>query len=95
VIALDNYSVHKSQIIQEAIPALEAADVYLFSLPSYTPELSGIEPVWNDVKYREMTRRSHKTAGELKRAVDDALKRKADKLLACHSKTAILLQRAA
>ena len=34
VIVLDNYSVHKSQIIQEALAALEAADVFLLYLPS-------------------------------------------------------------
>jgi len=95
VIVLDNYSVHKSQGIQDALPALEAAGVSLFYLPSYAPELSAIEPIWKDVKHHEMTKRSYETAGELKEAVDAALQRKAEKLLAHPSKTEPLLQRAA
>jgi hypothetical protein len=94
-VVLDNYSVHKSQPVQEALPELEAAEVHLFFLPSYTPELSKIEPVWNDTKYRQLTKRSYETAGELKRAVDNALQRKADLLQAAHSKTEPLLQQAA
>lgn len=77
VIALDNYSVHKSQLVQEAIPALEAANIFFFYLPSYCPEMSGIEPVWKDVKEHQMPTRSFEQVRELKRAVDKALARKA------------------
>jgi transposase len=86
VILLDNYSVHKSERVQAERTALEAADVHLFFLPSYSPELSKIEPVWQDVKYRELTTRSFDQLGDLLQAVKDALKRKADKLqAACHT----------
>ena len=95
VIVLDNYSVHKSQHVQDALPALKAADVYLLYLPSYCPELSRIEPIWNAVKHHEMTRRSYDLLGNLKRAVDETLQRKADELLAAHPKSEPLLQRAA
>lgn len=94
-IVLDNYSVHKSQTIKEALPALEAADVHLFYLPSYSPQLSEIEPLWHDTKHHRMTKRSFQTAGELKRAVDAALKDKAQQLLGPRAKTEMLLQRAA
>ena len=95
VIALDNYSVHKSQVIRDALPALEAADIYLFYLPSYSPELSEIEPIWNDVKHHKMTRRSYSLLGNLKRATDDILQRKAEELLAAYAKSEPLLQQAA
>lgn len=95
VIVVDNYSVHKSQEVQEALPVLEAADVYLLYLPSYSPQLSRIEPIWNAVKHHEMTRRSYDLLGNLKRAVDETLQRKADELLAAHPKSEPLLQRAA
>ena len=36
-IVLDNYSVHIGQPVVEAIPVLEAANVFLFYLPSPTP----------------------------------------------------------
>ena len=95
VIVLDNYSVHRSQQVQDALPELKAADVYLLYLPSYCPELSRIEPIWHVVKHHGMTRRSYAVLGDLKRAVDAALQRKAHDLLAAHSKSEPLLQRAA
>ncbi len=95
VIVLDNYSVHRSQQVQDALPELKAADVYLLYLPSYCPELSRIEPIWKVVKHHEMWRRSYAVLGDLKRAVDEALRQKTDDLLAAHSKSEPLLQRAA
>lgn len=77
---LDNYSVHKSQRVKDELPQLEAAKIRLCYLPAYCPDLSGIEPIWQDVKYRGMRTRSHKSVGELKAAVDVALARKAIEL---------------
>ncbi len=87
-IVLDNYSVHVSQAVQEAIPALEAAHVFLFYLPSYSPELSKIEPIWNSVKHHEMPVRSHAQVKALKQAVDTALTNKAEALLAAQHESA-------
>ena len=95
VIVLDNYSVHRSQQVQDALPELKAAGVYLLYLPSSCPELSRIESIWHVVKHHGMTRRSYAVLGDLKRAVDAALQRKAHDLLAAHSKSEPLLQRAA
>lgn len=80
-IVLDNYSVHIGQAVQEAIPALEAAQVFFFSLPSYSPELSDIEPIWKAVKHHQMPVRSHSQVKDLKSAVDEALTQKAQTLL--------------
>ncbi len=84
MIVLDNYSVHKSQTIQDAVALLEAADVFLVYLPSYSPELSQIEPIWNDVKHHYLTTRSYEAVVDLKRATEAALARKAAHLLAQH-----------
>ena len=92
-IVLDNYSVHKSQTVEEALPTLEAADVFLWYLPSYCPELSEMEPVWNDVKRHQLSTRSHQQVAALKGAVDAALARKADQLWQAQTKTTKLLQR--
>lgn len=86
-IALDNYSVHKSQAVQEALPALEAANVHLFYLSAYSPELSEIEAVWRSVKGHGMPYRSQTVLGQMKRAVDDALTEKARQLLEMQTKT--------
>ena len=79
-VVVDNYSVHTSQTVVEALPALAAAGVQLVNLPSYSPELSRIEPDWHDVKQHGMPVRSFERVAELKRAVDAALARKAAQL---------------
>jgi transposase len=95
VIWVDNYSVHKSAPVRQELAALERAGIEICYLPSYTPELSKIEPIWQDVKYHEMTQRSHTEVQALKRAVDEALARKAADLLAARSEATNLLRRAA
>lgn len=93
---LDNYSVHTGQPVKAALPALEAAGIHLKYLPPYSPELSKIEPIWNDLKYHEMTTRSFDDILELRSAAREALDRKADKLLmAARNKSADLLWAAA
>jgi DDE superfamily endonuclease len=95
VIVLDNYSVHKSDAVREAQPALAAANVELWYLPAYAPELSEIEPVWHDVKHHQLRDRSHPVLGGLKQAVDAALARQADALRSAHPKPEDSLRRAA
>jgi transposase len=95
VIWMDNYSVHKSERVREELPALERAGITLCYLPSYTPELSKIEPIWQDVKYHELTDRSHTEVKALKRATEKALTKKAADLLAARTETENLLRRAA
>lgn len=94
-IVQDNYSVHTSAPVAEAIPALEAANVFFFYLPAYSPELSEIEPIWNAVKHHEMPVRSHAQVKDLKSAVEGALTRKAETLQAAHQETTQELRRAA
>jgi hypothetical protein len=88
VIVLDNYSVHTSETVRAAQPALTAAEVYLFYLPAYSPELSAIEPIWQGVKHHDLPERSFERLGQLKGAVDAVLTRKAAALRAAHVKTA-------
>ena len=92
---LDNYSVHKSERVQAERPALERAGITLHYLPSYSPELSQIEPIWHDVKHHRLRQRSHAEVSALKRAVEEGLTQKAADLLATHQETANLLCRAA
>jgi putative transposase len=92
---LDNYSVHKSERVRQEQPAWEKAGITLDYLPSYSPELSKIEPIWQDVKYRKLPQRSHDILGELKGAVAAGLTKKAAALLAQHHEPVQLLQRAA
>jgi putative transposase len=95
MVIVDNYSVHKSQTVQDALPELEAADIFVVSLPSYAPELSEIEPIWNAVKHHQMPTRSYQEVADLKSAVDKALQEKAEYLRQEQEKTTNLQQRAA
>lgn len=87
MIVLDKYSVHKSHVIADARPQLESADVHLVYLPAYCPELSAIEPVWNDVKQHQVSTRSFERVRDLKHAVEVALARKAHQLQRAATKT--------
>lgn len=95
VVWLDNYSVHKSERVRQEQAAFERAGIRLCYLPSYSPELSKIEPIWQDVKHHQLTQRSHTEVCALKRAVEEALTKKAADLLAAHNQIAQLLCRAA
>jgi hypothetical protein len=94
-IVLDNYSVHTGEAVKAAKATLEAANVHLFYLPSYSPELSDIEPIWQAVKHHEMQTRSHREIKAMKQAVEAALARKAETLQARHAETTNLLCRCA
>jgi hypothetical protein len=91
VVVVDNYQAHKSDRVKAELPELHAADIYLFYLPAYSPELSGIEPIWQDVKYHQLTERSHAKLGALKQAAETALLRKALELRERAAETAPLL----
>lgn len=73
VVVIDNYAVHRSERVKAELVTLNAADVYLFYLPPYSPELSAIEAIWNDVKYHQLPERSYQDLGSLKRAVEYAM----------------------
>jgi transposase len=92
---IDNYSVHKRARVQEELPALERAGITVHYLPAYSPELSKIEPIWHDVKYHEMSKRSHDKVSAPKRATEEALTKKATHLLAARQESTNLLRQAA
>ncbi|HEY3282254.1 MAG TPA: transposase [Armatimonadota bacterium] len=87
VVVLDNAPSHKSREVKAELLALSRAGVPLCYLPSYTPELSEIEPIWKTVKYHEMPRRSYPTLLDLRAAVERVLAAKARQLLATHQRS--------
>lgn len=95
VIVLDNYSVHKGEAVKDALPDLEAANIALFYLPSYSPELSQIEPIWRSVKGHGMPYRTQTVLGQAKQAVDNALTQKAKELWEATCETTNIGRRAA
>jgi len=89
VVVLDNLPAHKAAGVETAIRRVGASLLYL---PSYSPELSRIEPDWNDIKQHHLPVRSFEKVAELKRAVDGALARKAYLLQHANARTARLRQ---
>jgi len=85
VVVLDNYAVHRSQLVKEQTPALQALGVRFFYLPPYSPELNAIELLWRQVKYQDLPDRSHTTAQALQDAVDAALTKRAQNWHQCHA----------
>jgi hypothetical protein len=73
VIVLDNYSVHRSAVVKDLLPALKAAGVTVFYLPPYSPELNIIEHLWRHIKHEDLPVRSFSEADALKAAVDGVL----------------------
>lgn len=71
VVVLDNAGIHTSKVVKAARPGLAKLGIYLYYLPSYSPELNRIEPVFKQVKHHEMPTRSFTTRADLRKAVED------------------------
>ena len=54
VIVLDNYSVHISHQVREKEKEWQTQGLYLFFLPTYSPELNLIESEWHQIKAHEI-----------------------------------------
>jgi transposase len=51
VVVVDNASIHTSDAFQQEIPKWEKKGLWVFYLPSYSPELNLIEILWRFMKY--------------------------------------------
>jgi len=51
VIILDNAPIHKSKIFMQKVKEWKLQDLYVFFLPTYSPELNIIEILWRRIKY--------------------------------------------
>ncbi len=70
VVVLDNGSLHSSQQISAAQPALAERGIRLYYLPPYSPELNVIEPILGGIKAHELVQRSYPTLSALCIAID-------------------------
>jgi transposase len=52
VVALDNASIHTAKAVIKKLPEWENKNLYLYFLPTYSPELNLIEILWRQVKYK-------------------------------------------
>jgi transposase len=70
VVVLDNGPLHTGRIVREARRDLTGKGIFLYYLPSYSPEFNRIEGVFRQVKYQEMPQRSYTRRLELREAVE-------------------------
>jgi transposase len=84
VIVLDNASLHRSRLVQDARPRLWAKRIYFYFLPSYSPELNRIAPVFHGIKHYDLPERTYTPLAVLESAVDGAYTDFEVKLLAQH-----------
>ncbi|PHJ58228.1 transposase [Nostoc linckia z18] len=57
VIVQDNASVHRSQLTQQQVQRWQAQGLFLFFLPSYSPQMNRIEDEWLHLKRDELSAR--------------------------------------
>jgi transposase len=77
IVVLDNGSVHTSRLVKDQWAVLRAADIHLFYLPTYSPNLNLIEALWRQIKYHELPVRSYPELADLLAAVTQALEQHA------------------
>lgn len=81
VVVLDNASLHRSHLVQEALPALAERGIHLSYLPPYSPELNLIEPLFGVIKSTELPERTYPTIPRLLDAINAAFDRCEARLL--------------
>ena len=69
VIILDNGPVHHAKLVKDKLAEWEAADLYLFYLPTYSPHLNPIEILWRFCKYKWLSTSDYKSWSKLKKAI--------------------------
>ncbi len=72
VVVLDNGSLHISWVIKEHLAELRRQRIYLYYLPSYSPELNPIEAVFGGIKAHDLPQRAYQSYEDLEEAVDRA-----------------------
>jgi transposase len=70
VVVLDNGSLHVNWVVKEARTALRTQRIYLYYLPSYSPDLNQIEPVFGGIKAHDLPERAYMSYDALEEAID-------------------------
>jgi len=74
VIVMDQASIHTSYAIQDKREEWQANDIYLFELPTYSPELNLIEILWRFMKYDWFEPAAYKSWQSLREHVEGMLR---------------------
>jgi transposase len=74
VVVLDNASWHKSQLVFSSISEWNNKNLFLFFLPTYSPQLNLIEILWRKIKYEWLEPKHYSSPTILKQAILNILR---------------------
>lgn len=73
VVIVDNAPVHHSKAFKAKIKQWRELDVYIYFLPTYSPELNKIEILWRFIKYNWLPFDAYRSIENLKMRLNDIL----------------------
>lgn len=73
VVVIDNAPMHHSKIFKAKIEEWKEQDLYVYFLPSYSPELNLIEILWRFIKYDWLKFDAYKDLSTLKNNLNEIL----------------------
>lgn len=79
VIVLDNYSLHKSKIVQQKESEWRSQGLEFFFLPAYSSDLNLIEPEWHQIKTHELRGKMFEDEYDLATAIIEGVEARAKK----------------
>jgi transposase len=71
VLVLDNASIHTAKIIQDKRQEWEDKNLFLYFLPTYSPELNLIEILWRKIKYDWLPFDAHESYDKLRSCLEN------------------------
>ena len=74
VLILDNSPIHRSKKVEEHVETWEARGLFLYYLPTYSPELNMIEILWRFIKYHWLPFSAYLSFKNLVKEVKEVLK---------------------
>ena len=80
-VVLDNAPMHTSDAFEECLERWEAKGLYVYRLPSYSPELNLIEILWRFMKYFWLPFSAYSSFDVLVQAVEEILRKVGDEFV--------------
>lgn len=74
MVVIDGAPIHKSHSFQARLAEWEKKDLYVYLLPSYSPELNLIEILWRMIKYHWLPLSAYESFEALKKALASVLR---------------------
>jgi putative transposase len=72
-VVIDNCSIHTSNMTKNKIIEWAKEGIFLYYLPTHSPELNLIEGRWNHLKYHCMSKRSFDNQNDLETAINEGI----------------------